>query len=245
MRILVACECSGRVRDALRARGHAAYSCDLKGSPDNSQHHIRGDAVEVAHGIIPGRADRWTWDAIVAHPPCTYLTNSAAWAFKDGPYHQRCRPGTLLGAARRAAREDAVRFFMALWNAPIARKIFENPVGYMNTHWRQPDQIIQPWQFGDDASKATCLWLQNVPPLVIDPARAVAPRYVCQDCGRTTRGSCGQCESCGSMRVRERWANQTDSGQNRLSPGDTRAAERSVTYQGIANAIADALEASR
>lgn len=88
----------------------------------------------------------------------------------------------------------------------------------MNTHWRKPSQTVQPWQFGDDASKATCLWIEGWPKLVSDPARYVAPRYV---------------------NGKPRWANQTDSGQNRLSPGETRAADRAVTYQGIANAIAE------
>lgn len=234
MRILVACEVSGRVREALRARGHEAYSCDLGPATDGSPNHIQGDAIAAAYGSA--------WGAIVAHPPCTYLTNSAAWAFGDGPYHQRCKSGTLLGAARRAARADAVAFWLQLWAAPIPRKLFENPVGYMNTHWRKPSQIIQPRQFGDDASKATCLWAHNWPALAIDPARAYPPRYVCQDCKNTMGGTCGQCERCGSMRVRERWGNQTDSGQNRLSPGEGRAAARAVTYPGIARAIAESVE---
>ncbi len=212
MRILVACEVSGRVREALRERGHEAYSCDLGPAADNSRWHIQGDATAAAYS----RA----WDAIVAHPPCTYLTNSAAWAFGDGPYHQRCKPGTLLGAARRPARAQAVTFWMQLWAAPIPHKLFENPVGYMNTHWRAPSQIVQPWQFGDDASKATCLWAHNWPPLALDPSRYVKPRLV---------------------NGRPRWSNQTDSGQNRLSPGDGRAAARAVTYPGIAEAIAESV----
>jgi hypothetical protein len=209
MRILVSHECSGRVREALRARGHDAWSNDLLPATDGSPFHIQADALQVAYGQ--------TWDGIVAHPVCTYLTNSAAWAYGDGPYHQHCKPGTLLGAACRAARAEAVAFFMALWNAPIARKVFENPVGYMNTHWRAPDQIVQPWQFGDDASKATCLWIEGLPHLETRPEDYVKPRMV---------------------EGRPRWANQTDSGQNRLSPGESRAADRAVTYPGIARAIA-------
>lgn len=104
MRILVACEVSGRVREALRTRGHDAYSCDMQPATDGSQHHIQGDAIAAAYGS--------PWDAIVAHPPCTYLTNSAAWAFGLGPYHQQVKPGTLTGYARRRAREAAVAFWL-------------------------------------------------------------------------------------------------------------------------------------
>lgn len=204
MRVLVACERSGVVREAFRARGHVAYSCDVLPAIDGSAYHIMGDAMNALDPV---------WDLMIAHPPCTYLTIAAAWAFKDGPYHQRVKPGTLVGAARRAARDASVDFFRALLDAPIARVAIENPVGAISTLFRKPDQIVQPWQFGEDASKATCLWLKNLPLL----------RHTCVlPGGRTTRR-----------------ANQTASGQNRLGPSPTRAAERAKTYQGIADAMAD------
>lgn len=208
VRVLVACERSGRVRDAFIAAGHDAYSVDIMPALGcDPCRHIVGDALRAARNS--------RWDLLIAHPPCTYLTNSAAWAFKDGPYHQSVRPGTLVGADRRDARAQAYEFFLALWNALIPRVAIENPIGVMSTLWRRPDQVIQPYQFGDDASKATCLWLRGLPPLV--PTGRVPGRWV---------------------NGRERWANQTDSGQNRLSPSDDRAHLRAVTYPGIAAAMA-------
>lgn len=148
---------------------------------------------------------------------CTYLTVSAAWAYGDGPYHQKVKPGTLVGAARRRARDEALANFQRLLDLPFPVAI-ENPASsFVNNAIRRPDQIIHPHQFGDDASKATGLWLtKGVPPLEIDPTSCVAPRIV---------------------NGRPRWANQTDSGQNRLSPSDTRWLERSATYPGIAAAM--------
>lgn len=148
---------------------------------------------------------------------CTYLTVSAAWAYGDGPYHQKVKPGTLVGAARRQARDEALANFQRLLDLPFPVAI-ENPASsFVNKAIRRPDQIIHPHQFGDDASKATGLWLtKGTPQLVIDPSQAVAPRMVGD---------------------RPRWANQTDSGQNRLSPSDTRWLERSATYPGIAAAM--------
>lgn len=204
MRVLVACESSGVVRESFRARGHDAWSCDLLPADDGSVNHIQRDALKVASA--------YHWDLMIAHPPCTYLTVSAAWAFKDGPYHQLVKPGTLVGAARRQARAQAFEFFMALWNAPIPHIAIENPRGFMSTFWRAPDQTIQPWQFGNDASKATGLWLKGLPLLVptdVLPGGAKARR-----------------------------ANQTASGQNKLTPGPDRWKLRSVTYPGIAAAMA-------
>lgn len=210
MRVLVACETSGVVRDAFRAAGHDAWSCDLLPAQGDGRFHISGDALIAAHA---GK-----WDMMIAHPPCTYLTNSAAWAFKDGPYHQRVKPGTLTGAARRAARVDAVQFVRDLWAAPIERKCIENPIGALSRLWRRPTQIIQPYQFGEDASKATCLWLENLAPLEPLPRdRWHSPRIV---------GG------------RPRWSNQTDSGQNRLSPSPNRWQVRSDTFPKIAAAMA-------
>jgi hypothetical protein len=154
---------------------------------------------------------------MVAHPPCTYLTCSAEWAYGDGPYHQKVRPKTLVGEARRQARREAIEFVMVLWNAPIKRVAIENPVGVLSrSPLGKPAQVIQPHQFGADASKATCLWLRGLPKLT--PIQHVAPRMV---------------------NGRPRWANQTDGGQNKLSPGDDRWALRSLTYPGIAEAMAE------
>lgn len=208
MRVLVGCECSGVVREAFRAAGHNAWSCDLKPATDGSRYHIQGDLLHVIRSP--------EWDLLIAHPDCTYLTNSAAWAYKDGPYHMRLKPGTLTGRERRDARRKAIEFVAALWNCGIPRIAIENPVGVLSTAWRKPDQIIQPYQFGDDASKATCLWLKGLP--LLKPTGYVAPRMVAG---------------------KSRWSNQTDSGQNRLSPSADRAHLRAITYSGIAVAMAE------
>lgn len=164
MRVLIACEFSGIVREAFRARGHDAWSCDLLPTeiPGN---HIEGDVLQV---LGDG------WDLMIAHPPCTFLSYA-------GVAHWN-KPG------RAEEREVAYEFFLQLWNAPIFRIAVENPVGYPNTVFRKPDQIIHPYYFGDDAVKKTCLWLKNLPclwwwnqPVSLFPATGVekpAPLYV-------------------------------------------------------------------
>jgi hypothetical protein len=148
---------------------------------------------------------------------CTYLTVSAAWAYGDGPYHQKVKPGTLVGAARRAARDEAIENFRRLLNLPFPVAI-ENPgSNFVSKAIRKPNQIVHPYQFGDDASKATGFWLSDGIPL-LKPTQIVKPRYV---------------------DGRPRWSNQTNSGQNRLSPGENRWLERSKTYPGIAAAMGD------
>lgn len=207
MNVLVACEFSGVVRDEFTKLGHNAWSCDVSPT-ERPGKHLQGDIRE----FIKYRH----WDILVAHPPCTYLTVSAEWAYKDGPYHQKVKPETLTGAARREAREQAIEFFLFLWNAGIPRIAIENPIGCMSSRLRKPDQIIQPYEFGHDASKSTCLWLQALPKLV--PTDYVLPRLA---------------------KGKKRWSNQTDSGQNRVPPQcRERAGVRSVTYQGIARAMA-------
>lgn len=207
MKVLVACEYSGIVRDAFTKRGHLAVSCDLLPS-EKPGYHKQCDVREILH---------LGWDLLIAHPDCTYLTCSAEWAYGDGPYHQRVKPETLVGAARRAAREEALDFVRLLLAAPIKKKCIENPGrGAINTRIRKPDQIIQPNQFGHDASKATGLWLENLPLLV--PTCYIQPRYV---------------------DGKPRWGNQTDSGQNNLSPGPDRWKDRARTYQGWADAMVD------
>ena len=153
MKILLGCEESQAVCIEFRKRGFEAYSCDiLPESGGCPQWHIQDDLLKVIH--------REHWDAMIAFPPCTYLTVSANKWFKDQP--QR-KSGALVGAERRKAREDAIYFFMQLANAPIEYKGLENPIGIMSTEFRRPDQVIQPWQFGHGETKATCLWLFNLP----------------------------------------------------------------------------------
>lgn len=215
MRVLVACEYSGTVRDAFRARGHDAMSCDLLPT-DAPGPHYQGDVRDV---LDDG------WDLMVAHPPCTYLSVSGMhW--------------TRRGLRDAKLTEDALAFVRLLMDAPIARIAVENPVSIISSRIRKPDQTVQPWMFGHDASKKTCLWLKGLPPL--RPTQIVEPRLVC--CGLEVpagTGVYGCPNCCGDKRARERWGNQTDSGQNRLSPSPDRWKIRSATYAGIAAAMAD------
>ena len=148
MRVLVACEFSGVVRDAFRARGHDAMSCDLLPS-ETPGWHYQGDVRDVLG---------YRWDLMVAHPPCTHLAVSGARWFKD----------------KRAEQAEALDFVRLLMTAPIERIAIENPVSIISSRIRKPDQIIQPWQFGHGETKATCLWLKNLPNLV--PTDIVAGR---------------------------------------------------------------------
>lgn len=194
LNVLVACESSGTVRDAFTRLGHRAVSCDLLPC-EVSGEHIVGDARDhLGDG----------WDLLIAHPPCTYLSSSGMhW--------------TARGLRDPKLTEDALELVRAFMDAPVPRICIENPIGVISTRIRKPDQIVQPWQFGDDASKRTCLWLKGIPPLVSDPRDHVRPRMV---------------------NGLPRWANQTDSGQNRLGPSEDRWQKRSVTYPGIARAMA-------
>jgi hypothetical protein len=174
-------------------------------------------------------------DLGIFHPDCTYLTNSAAWAFSDPDfdrypgvgYHQRVQPGTLTGQARRDANAAALDTVRRIFALPIARKAVENPRGSIGTQIKPASQIIHPNQFGDDAAKATCLWLDNLPRL--RPTGQATARLV--DDGRPQMGLFGT--------GIERWANQSDGGQNRLTPGPDRWKERSRTYPGVSAAMAD------
>ena len=142
MRVLVACEFSGVVRDAFRARGHDAMSCDLLPTEVDGPHY-QGDVRDV---LADG------WDLMIAHPPCTYLATSGLH------WNRRI-------AGRAAKTEAALDFVRLLMDAPIERICIENPVGAVSTHIRKPDQIIQPWQYGHPESKTTCLWLKGLPAL--------------------------------------------------------------------------------
>ncbi len=180
MEILVACEYSGRVRDAFNRLGHHATSCDLLPSEVPGP-HITGDVLQILNR---------GWDAMIAFPPCTDLAVSGARHFAE---------------KRRDGRQDkSIEFFMKLVNAPIPRIAIENSVGIMSTLYREPDQIIQPWQFGHGETKATCLWLKNLPHL--QPTAIVSGR---------------------EHRV------------HLMPPGPDRWKERSRTYQGVADAMAE------
>ena len=141
MRVLVACEYSGRVRKAFRARGHDAWSCDLLESEDNSPFHLQGDVLPL---LTQG------WDLMIAHPPCTHLAVSGARWFKDKQEEQAA----------------ALDFFRKLLDAPIPRVAIENPVSIVSSRIRKPDFTIQPWQFGHGEVKRTCFWTRSLPPLV-------------------------------------------------------------------------------
>lgn len=190
MKVLVACEYSGIVRDAFIARGHDAMSCDLLPTDSPGPHYL-GDVRDIIND---------NWDLMIAHPPCTYLASS-------GLHWNKKRP------ERAKLTEEALLFVEFLLNANIPKIALENPIGCISTRIRKPDQIIQPWQFGHDASKATCLWLKNLPLLC---ETNVLP---------------------GGRNVRR--ANQTINGQNKLPPSADRWKLRSTTYQGIADAMAN------
>lgn len=143
MRVLVACEFSGTVRDAFRAKGHDAWSCDILPCEADPQWHIQGDALPLL---------KQDWDLMVACPPCTYLS-------VVGNRHLG-QPG------RAAARKDALEFFMQFANADIPKKCIENPVGHANTAYRKPDQIVHPYMFGERSLKRTCFWLYGLRPLI-------------------------------------------------------------------------------
>jgi len=189
VRILIACEFSGIVRNAFSALGADAWSCDLLPTESPGQ-HFQCDVLSIL-GM--------EWDMMVAHPPCTYLASSGLHWNKRVP-----------GRSEKTAK--ALDFVRALMGAPIRHIAIENPIGCIGSRIRKPDQVIQPWQFGHDASKATCLWLKNLPPLV--PTNILAG-------GKSSRR-----------------ANQTPGGHNKVGERPDRWKLRSVTYAGIAEAMA-------
>jgi len=140
MRVLIACEFSGIVRDAFTARGHLAISCDLLPT-ERPGLHLQCDVLQILNA---------EWDLLIAHPPCTHLAISGARWFKHKQKEQK----------------EALDFVRILLNAPIPKIVLENPVSVISSRIRKPDQIIQPWQFGHPETKTTCLWLKNLPPLV-------------------------------------------------------------------------------
>lgn len=223
MKILIACEFSGVVREAFRALGHDAWSCDLLPSLDNSPYHIQGDVLDHLED---------GWDMMIAHPPCTYLCSS-------GLHWNKRRP------ERAQQTHDAMLFVLNLAGEgfidnPIPIIVIENPIGCISSQYRKPDQIIQPHQFGHNASKSTCLWIKGGLPKLV-PTENIDPIYGCS-CGHRFALELGKygCPNCnGTGKARPIWANQTPTGQNKLGPSEDRWAERSITYQGIANAMAN------
>jgi hypothetical protein len=216
MKILIACEYSGRVRNAFAKLGHYVVSADFEPSEDNSKYHYQGNCFDLI--------DSMKFDLMIAHPPCTYLSVSGMHWTKRG-----LRDPQLT--------EDALEFVKRLMDSPIEKIAIENPVSVISSRIRKPDQIINPYQFGEDASKKTCLWLKGLP--ILKSTNLIDPRMVC--CGKVIEsGDKYGCPDCnGSKVARPRWANQCDSGQNKLAPSDDRWKERSRTYQGIADAFAD------
>lgn len=204
MKILVACEYSATVRDAFIGGGHDAISCDLLPS-DKSGPHYQGDVFDI---INDG------FDMMIAHPPCTYLTVTANKWLKDQPPR---KSGALVGLERRNAREEAIQFFLKLANAKIEKIAIENPVGCMSSHWRKPDQIIQPMQFGHTEPKKTCLWLKGLP-LLRATHDGIKPEYTLTKSGK-------------------RMATWYYFAEN--TKGSDRAKVRSKTFKGIANAMAE------
>jgi hypothetical protein len=182
VKVLVACEFSGRVRDAFARRGHDAWSCDIRPSESPGNH--------IQDGILEHSVVKRGWDAVIAFPDCTFLTVSGArWNHEEW---------------REEAQLAALHFVKAIWRFPVPKLAIENPVGRLSSLWRGPTQIIQPWQFGHGETKGTCLWLRGLPPLV--PTQIAEGRH-------------------GAV-----W---------REPPGPDRKKNRSRTYEGIANAMAD------
>jgi hypothetical protein len=205
MRVLVACEYSGRVRSAFRALGHDAWSCDIEPAADGQSYHYREDCLAVidrgAETINPETLPHVPWDMVIAFPPCTYLCNSGLhWNAKQPERAQKTA--------------DAARFFMAFTKVRCPF-VIENPVGVMSTLYRKPDQIVQPYQFGDSAKKTTCLWMSPGLPLLV-PDRIVDPgAFVINPDGRkypqwmTTKGKHRSVTFPGIARaMAERWGGQ-------------------------------------
>lgn len=199
MKILIACEFSGRVCKALLDKGHNVLSCDLLPTEGDVPHH-QGDIFDVLYD---------GWDMLIAFPPCTYLCSS-------GLHWNKRIPG------RAEKTIQALEFVRKLLDAPIPKIALENPIGCISTKIRKYNQIIQPYQFGENASKQTCLWLKGLP--LLQPTNIIAGRVV----GENKRG-----------KPIFRWANQTDNGQNKIGPSEDRWKIRSITYPGIADAMAN------
>jgi len=168
MKILVGCEESQAVTIELRKLGHEAYSCDTQEcSGGHPEWHLQMDVFKAIEGgeLITQAGETVfidEWDIGIFFPTCTFLTISANKWYKDQPPR---KSGALVGAERRQARREAIKFFMALYNCKIPKVAIENPIGVMSSEFRKPNQVLQPWMFGHGETKATCLWLRNLPTL--------------------------------------------------------------------------------
>lgn len=217
MKVLVACEESQAVTIELRRLGHEAYSCDIEPcSGGHAEWHIQGDALKLLDKGVKFKTmdGNWhevnRWDLIIAHPPCTYLTVTGNRWFNIDRYGEKA-------IERYRLRDEAAEFFMKFVQTKCPRIAIENPIGYMSTAFRKPDQIIHPYMFGDPERKATCLWLKGLPVLV--PTKIVEPHIVRYKNGKGT-GSAWHIETL------------------KLPPKE-RAKERSKTFPGIAKAMAE------
>lgn len=229
LNVLVACEESQRVCTEFRRLGHNAFSCDiLKCSGGHPEWHFNQDVLEVIRnngGLLEIGEEYYIegkWDLMIAHPPCTFLAVSGArWYYhpddKDLPIEQR-RPHPKF-PNRATDREEGVVFFMDLINAPIEHIAVENPVGIMNTRYRKPDQVVQPYYFGDEASKSTCLWLKNLP--LLKPTKIVGK---------------GEMVELSSGKRLPKW--YSDALSKAKTPEERRNL-RSKTFPGFAKAIAE------
>lgn len=227
-KVFIGMETSGQLRRRFVLLGHDVISCDLLEADDGGflGRHIVGDVFETLDTL---KAQGWWPHFAFFHPDCTYLTVSANWAYKDPDYaqypgvgyHMKIGDNVLKGAARRAARERALDDIRRIEALPIELKGYENPSrGAINKAVRTYTQEVHPYEFGDDASKATGLWLTNLPPLVKDPSLYIQPiEYL--EAGRWVRP----------------WANQAPSGAPRGAQTADRWQVRSKTYDGIADAI--------
>ena len=206
MRVLIACEESQTVCKEFRALGHEAYSADiLPCSGGHPEWHIQGDVTKI---LSDG------WDLMIAHPPCTYLAVSGArWLYnKDGSKNEE----------RYRNQEEALDFVRLLMDAPIEKIALENPVSVISTNIRKPEQIIQPWMFGDEASKTTCLWLKNLPKL--NPTDIVG------------KGEFVEWEVNGKKKRQAKWFLDA---LTKAKTSEERRTLRSKTFIGIAKAMAD------
>lgn len=203
MKVLIACEESQRVCVEFRKLGHEAYSCDIQPcSGGHPEWHIQDDILKYLNK---------GWDLMIAHPPCTYLSNAGIAWFNEEKYGDKARE-------RKKERIEAFNFVMKIANANIPKICIENPVGWLNSHWRKPDQIIQPYYFGDKESKRTCLWLKNLPLLLY--TNIVKPKIYAYYKKGKNKG-------------------KPIYGNNYLKFSENRGKIRSKTFPGIAEAIAN------
>jgi hypothetical protein len=209
LNVLIACEFSGAIRNEFRKLGHNAISCDLVDAIEPSFFHHKGDVTELLD------KNKYEWDLMIAHPPCTYLTLAGNRWFK--PEYADKYP------TRIQDRKDAVDFFLTFINADIPHIAVENPIGVMSSVYRKPDQIIQPWQFGDPFQKSTCLWLKNLPKLehtdVVDKGEFIE----------------WECKKTGRIKRQPKW--YADAFQKTSDPIE-RQKIRNTTFPGIASAVA-------